>query len=152
MIIRGARKEDFDAVWSIGKSFYRYASLESHGLYKDEAEFKNYFDFLIGNENTVLFVVSDGDKIIGTIAGIFHPWFMDGRQKIVSEQWLWIEPEFRGKGYDAELLSVLSAWGLSRGAKHLIMVAIGGEKEESLKKYYKRKGYQYLETHFIKGI
>jgi len=118
----------------------------------NEEAFGNMCKTFINNPNMII-IVSDDDGIIkGSIAGILSPWIMDYGIMMLTEQWWWVDPEWRGESHAMDMLESLVAWGKIFGANRLMMVAIGSNKEETVKKYYKIKGFKYVEAHFLKEI
>ena len=150
-MVRPATKDDIDNILEMGTGFFNYAIQDKYLMY-DKESFRAYIEFLIGQTFTTVLVSEDNGRITGTIAGILSPWFMDFSQKILTEQWWWVCPENRKNSSAFDLLDGLVEWGKENGASRLIMVSISSKKEESVKKYYARKGFKYMETHYIKEI
>lgn len=150
-MIREAIVEDIPSIIEMAHGFYTDA-IEQHGLGYVAEDYSKYIVFLIESNFTVVFVSEENNKITGTIAGIISPWFMNNKDIILTEQWVWVEPEARGKGLFSELINSLVTWGKNLGATKLSMISIGSKTEKQVKKFYSNKGFQYMETHFIKDI
>ena len=147
-MVRTATIEDLTVLVGMGRDFHEYAAAQNN-LNCNISDFSNYIKFMIDSDFTTILV---DEKITGSIAGIISPWFMDFSQKIVTEQWWWVDPSYRDTKVAFELLEALTNWGKQSGASKLIMVSINSKKEKAVKRYYGRKGFRYMETNFIKDI
>jgi len=150
--IRKAEKSDIPGLCRMGEAFHAHAKLQSRGLNFSAGSLANYCMFFIDNPATEIFVAATDETLVGSIAGIVSPWFLDLTQKILTEQWWWVDKEFRGRGVEKDLLEALVSWGWGNAADKLIMVSLDAAKEQALRRYYGRQGFEYLETHFIRGI
>ena len=150
-MIRPAIHEDIPRILQMAHGFHSDA-IEGLNLGYNPSDYSRYILFLLDNPITTVLVLEDGGKVIGTIAGIISPWFMDNRDRIVTEQWVWVEPEARGRGSFKKLIEALVEWGKGFGATKLSMIAIGSGTEDQVRDFYKKQGFKYMETHFIKEI
>jgi GNAT superfamily N-acetyltransferase len=83
---------------------------------------------------------ADGEPI-GYIAGHLTERFgCDGEL-----QWIYLVPEQRGTGVAAEMLRLLAAWLLARGARR-VCVDVG---DEHAGRFYRRKGAVDLRKHWV---
>ena len=73
-------------------------------------------------------------------------------QKILIEHWLFVKKESRGRGISKLLFDALKTWGKSNGASLFIMILIEGLNSEALSRYYRRLGFQQMESHYIMRI
>jgi GNAT superfamily N-acetyltransferase len=152
--IRLARIDDIPRILQMAYGFHEDA-IRPLGLGYSPADFGAYLVFLIQSPIASVFVLEgdlEGEGIQGTIAGLISPWFMQGSDVILTEQWVWVEPEARGGGAFSRLLEALTQWGVGLGATKLCMVAIGSSTEEQVREFYARRGFTYMETHFIKDL
>ena len=150
-MIREATIEDIPELTKMANDFHKYA-IEDKGLKFLPTDFVRYCIFLMESPAATIIVLSKDEMIVGGIAGLVFPWFMDFSQLIVTEQWWWVDPDHRKGRVAFDLLDSLSSWGKGLGATQINMISIGSDREETIKKYYGRKGFTYLETHFIKEI
>ena len=150
-MIREITIDDMPRLAEMGRDFYKYA-IADKGLEFSPSDFIRYSTFLMESPIANILMLEVEGKVVGTIAGIISPWFMDFSQSILSEQWWWVDPEHRKGKIAFELLDALTEWGKYCGASKLIMVSIGSDREETVKRYYKRKGFIYIEIQFIKEI
>ena len=159
--IRFAKEEDIPQITDIGRQFYSFANFESFRLGFDEESVRNLCLALMKKDplnGCVIVADKDEQRIVGTIAGIIAPFFLNHSQMIVTEHWWWVEKDFRGKsfggkGLQKHLLDALEWWARKHNASALGMVALGGvEKERALKRYYGRLGFRHIEAQFIKEL
>ena len=150
-MIREMTIEDVPRVAEMAKDFHQYA-IADKGLEFSPSDFVRYSTFLMESSIANILILEIEEKVIGTIAGIISPWFMNFSQLILTELWWWVDPEHRKGKIAFELLDALTEWGKYCGATRMTMVSIGADREEIIKRYYKRKGFIYMETHFVKEI
>lgn len=95
--------------------------------------------------NSSLVMYKD-DELIGVIAGYITNWLPTG-EKVFQEIIWFVKPEHRR--YSIKLFNALEdqckKWGISR-----IIMAYFGDIE--LKDFYVRKGYKFLEAHYLKNL
>jgi len=143
--------EDIPRLAEMAREFHKYA-IADKGLGFSPSDFIKYSTFLMESPVANILMLGIEGKTVGTIAGIIAPWFMNFSQLILTELWWWVDPEYRKGNLAFGLLDALTEWGRYRGATTFIMVSIGAEREGAVKRYYKRKGFAYMETHFVKEI
>lgn len=119
-----------------------------------ETEYKNYL-----NEDKVRafcqdFVLSDNaQKIVllyedvGLIAGAVTP-CMFGDLLVATEVAWWVEPEHRKSNIGRELLDAFEFWGQRVGCKLITLSSL----DESVGKYYEKRGYRLQEHAYVKEI
>ena len=134
------------------KRFYDYAKFADKGLLFNEMDFSVYALDLIDDEDACLFVAEEDHRLIASIAGNFHPWFMDNDQGMIHESWWWVDEEYRKSKLAAELRAKFEAWGKGKGASFLTMAFLDTEKKEALERLYKMQGFKHLESFWVKEI
>ena len=150
-MIREAILSDIPRIVEMSVGFYNTA-VKDKGLGFSPIDLYKYTESLIRNEIGGVFVLEIDDKLVGSIAGIITPWFMDFSTRLVMEQWWWVEPSYRGNEQSVLLIDALIKWGRSRRANKIMMVSIGSDKEKAVQRYYRRLGFKYVETQYIKEI
>ncbi len=150
-MIREATIDDILEINKMAPDFWEDA-LKPLGLGYNPADFVRYLVFLIENPITIILVSEEDGVVTGTAAGILSPWFMDNSQLILTEQWVWVDPESRGKGLFDKLIGGLVDWGKGRGASLLSMIAIGSSTEKQVRDFYEARGFKFAEAHFIREI
>lgn len=151
-VVRPATINDIPLLVQMAGRFHK-AVLADKGLGYNPSDFVRHCVSMMELPMTVVLVAdTETAKVVGCIAGIISPWFMYPSQVVLLEQWWWVDPEHRGGRIALDLEEEFIKWGKDNGANRIIMISIGSEKEETVKRYYRRKGYKYLEMHFIKEI
>jgi GNAT superfamily N-acetyltransferase len=150
-IIREATIEDIPKMVEMASRFHQYALVDK-GFKFSPPDFARYSTFLMESSIANILIVDVDEEAVGAIAGAVLPWFMDSSQLVLTELWWWVDPEYRKGGLAFKLLDALTEWGKYLGASKMIMVSIEAEREETVRKYYKRKGFSYMEMQFIKEI
>ncbi len=146
-MIREATVDDIPVLVEMARKFHSHANMEQWGLTFDPPSMGVYIEMLIFLQTANIFVLEEEDGIIvGSIAGILNPWFMDYSIVLVNELWWWVEPGSKGtKAMKEEFYQ----WAKSRGTTKKIMNSISGPKEKVVQRYYKMEGLQYMESMFI---
>ncbi|KKN75083.1 hypothetical protein LCGC14_0384570 [marine sediment metagenome] len=153
MIIRPAVTTDIDQLVVMSEKFYITAHLDEVGLGRRNESVADYIKMMLPLDLFAIFVAIEAGWIRGTISGIRYPWLMDMSQVLLMENWWWVDPDYRGSGMQKRLEAELIAWGKEGGASRLIMVVSEGlTKKDALRRYYGRKGFEPMETHYIREI
>ena len=141
MNIRMGEEKDYPEVLDCLKRFGKEA-LDNYGLNcNDEVVLSIMPKFL----NTSL-VMYEGDIFVGLLTGFFTTW-LTTNEKVFQEVLWYVKPEHRA--YSTLLLDALEnkcrEWGVTK-----IIMAYFGDIE--LKDLYMRKGYRFLEAHYLKNL
>ena len=148
MIIRNACKDDMPELIA-GSLRFHEAMLKQKTLTFDPDSAKKLMMFLIGSPAALVLVMEMKKSIVGAIGGFLSPWMLDWRIKIMTEFFWWLNEERRGSGI--RLLIEFERLAKIKGADRMIMVTLQ-QDDETLARYYERRGYKHLEHHFIKEI
>lgn len=151
-IIRLAEDNDINSILDIAEKFYVHSGFDKIGFTVDRDGFYNYCSILMRLPNSIIMVLEEEGKVIGSISGILHPLYLNPSVLMITENWWWVDPEYRDGRGGIKLEKELIRWGKEKGADKIIMSTSHSPKEESLKNYYIKMGYTYLESHFIKEI
>lgn len=150
--VRVAEDKDISSILDIARKFYVHSEFDKIGFTVDRDGFYNYCSILMRLPSAIIMVLEEEEKVIGSISGILQPLFLNPSVLMITENWWWVDPEYRGSRGGIKLEKELIQWGKERGACKIIMSTSHSPKEESLKNYYIKMGYTYLESHFIKEI
>ena len=149
--IRLARFGDMQAMLEMAKEFYDYAELDLFGLSFDRNSFADVLAHYINSPNCVVLVAEVDGQVVGSIAGVLTPWFMNLAQVNVGETWWFVRPEFRGQA-GRMLLDAFEAWAAGAGARVVCVAGFAAKRFAVLERLYKRRGYKLLEAHFVKEL
>jgi len=89
------------------------------------------------------------DKIVGAIAGVVTTHIADNTAMMQGIMW---HVNKKHRGYGLLLLNEFEEMCKQMKMKHLILSGIGTYKHEKFKKFCLSKGYDTLETHYIKNM
>lgn len=114
-----------------------------------------YADIYGEEELTALLLklIRDDDKVLilhgddGLIAGISIPWTF-GPRKLAMELGWWVVPDKRKSNIGKELLDAFEYWAKKINCSLISMVSI----DDTLGKYYEKRGYVLCERAYIKEI
>ena len=149
--IRFGRFSDMEGLLELGRQFHEYAELGKWGMGYERVLFADVLVGFMTNENCCLIVADVEGKVVGTIAGMTIPWFMDIRQINAQEMWWYVDPEFRGT-VGPELLNWFELWAKKRGAKVICLAGFYEKRLAALERLYGRRGYKPMEVHFVKEL
>lgn len=151
-MIRPATLEDMPELMGMCRSFYEYAGFAGKGLRLKEIDLELYISSLISNDMRCMFVACEDDVPVGMLSGIYQPWFACFEQGIINEQWWFVLEDYRKSTYANDLLDAFVAWGKEKGAVIVQMAFLDTEKKAVLERYYRMKGFKYVESYYMKEI
>jgi len=125
-----------------------YKRLADMGLrfvatYQDEAETRQRM------EKGECFVISEGSKLIGTVMLYLNlssnpcEWYRNSGISCFGQ--FAVEPEYQEKGLGSRLMSFVEDYAKEKGAVEIALDT--SEKAIHLIKYYKRRGYRFIQFH-----
>jgi GNAT superfamily N-acetyltransferase len=97
------------------------------------------------------FVAISKSQIVGTCAVRICSSALDPRQLIGSEQFWYVTPAHRKTRLGLKLYDATEEWARAMGADLLDFIALAAS-EDSVSKFYLKRGYKELETHFLKVL
>jgi len=150
-MIREADVGDVIKLIEMAGKFHKY-SVEDKGLGFVPSDLVKYMVFLMENPIATVLVSEEEGVVVGSIAAIVNPWFMNFSDRIAHEQWWWVDPDFRGKGVAVGLLKEMEKWAKDAGARVIIMTSLHSEDSSDVENYYKNHKFMYLESNWIKEI
>lgn len=141
-MIREASVEDIPRVADSVAGFMKESR---HAPFDTGKAIESWTGFISSGIGTVLIL----DDFHGAIGGVFYQ--DPHRLCLVASEFFWyVKPEHRGNG--GELLDAFEAWAKKKGCARVIMTHLSDSMPQGLKKYYERKGYEELETNYIKEV
>ena len=108
--------------------------------------------FFIWRQHQIAYVLTDGEKVVGILAGLLAPYFLNYESVYFQEILFYIRPEYQGKGGGPKLYKAVEAECKKRGVKKMIMAHTYKGNPEGFRKFYKRLGYKAFEVQYIKGL
>lgn len=128
--------------------------LEQVEIYKGRVDMDKLFTALmqhITEEDWLALVLkTDKGKIVGTLLAFFTDDIL--REPFVAERLFYVDPDHRNSGAAKELISVMEAWGVSKGATVASIHNHEAPRLEALNRAYRMMGYHPVEHTFRKEI
>jgi len=141
MTIRVATPEDFDQVFQLAMTFANHSPYSQFTKdYVIEGMVKSMLDKPI---TEAIVLIGDG----GLLVGHSTP-FIYGDCKSAAELCWWVDEDKRKTGLGKELIEAFEYWAKQNGCKLITMVSL----DESIDKYYEKRGYQLQERVYMKEI
>ncbi len=142
--IRKAVKSDTAQLISLGVEFAT-KSQPIHGFSVSEESISVFARQIIKSPDAVVFVLADGDKLQGVIAGVIQPIFFSKEFALQELVW-YVKPNTSG----LKLLYEFETEARRRGVFTIVVGSKPGYCDMS--KFYTRRGYTMLEHQFIKRL
>lgn len=139
MIIRKAETKDLDTLKEFEQEIIRYERLFAPNLKKDPITYYNIKN-LIERESAYLVVAVVNNKIIGSGYALIEtskPYIKPNKYAYLG--FMYVLPEYRGKGVNGQLIDHLLDWAKSRGLTE-IQLDVYAENKSALSAY-KKKGF-----------
>lgn len=141
-MLKIATEEDIPVIKELAMKF---ANSTSYADYVDEAKADFLIqEFLKADKSQKIVLLYDN---IGILAGMVQPFFF-GNVLVASEVLWWVEPDERGKKAGEELLNAFEFWAQKVGCKLITMVCLN----DSVGKYYEKRGYRLYENAYMKEL
>lgn len=102
-------------------------------------------------EQLECFLVHERDgKLDAMIAMLVYPHYFNPSVLAAQELFWWCDPEARGKGVAAKLLSAAEGWAREKGAHSVQMLAMESLEPERVGAMYAKRGYVPLERSYVR--
>lgn len=148
MQVRQAILDDMLDILRLGRQF-----CEALGENFDRHSVVEHVDMLLEMSNAEVLLVEDEGYVVGMAAALHLPLYIDSSQKVASELWWWVDPEYRNAGAGSALLDGLESWARSEGCTRMSMMLMeelpGSRGVESM---YYVSGYKAHERTFVKEL
>lgn len=152
MEIRTAQPEDLPALMRMAQDFHA-ASPAVETVQFCPRSMAETFQSLATGDRSILFVADDEELgVIGMIAGVFYPHYLNAMHIAAQELFWWCDPSARGKGAGLALIKAMEDWAKDIGAKTLYMASTSNPNAEKLAKLYQRRGFSKHDIYFAKRI
>lgn len=146
MIIRQATVEDLPRCSESAGEFY--GSAKSLGAFEIE-RFIAMWTMLLGNGSGVIFLLLDGEAIVGALGGVAYP---DAyTSSLLACEFFWhVNKSSRGRG--VLLYRMFEDWARTRRCSQIRMVHLLDSMPEKVARFYDRAGFKPLEVHYAKEL
>lgn len=152
-VVRSATHEDIPHILDFGRKFFVCSKLKENVGFDAPSFVERITDFIENNGpfETGVFVLEIG-KPVGVIAGLVYDTWFNSKVRTGQDLFWWIEPEYRNFASANRMLQTLEAWAHDSGALWFTLAATETMRPQSLEKWYRRKGYELSERHFIRNL
>lgn len=142
-MIRNAMDADNAALVRMGSAFV----LEAYGETLDADSFLATIESMREPEKGVVLVVERNGVVCGAAGAILAPKWTNPAILLGVEMFWWLDPPARTGITGVRLFNALECWMLNANAKP-VMCATGKLKPEALERFYQRRGYHRVESHY----
>lgn len=146
-----ATEDDLCGISACADRFIEYGGYAEIGMPVNHADFQETVLKYIESDSGVVFVMKDGNKVVGGIAGSVEPWGFNHDVLIAVELFYWVDVEYRGLD-SVILLQLYEQYMKLNGAAKIIMGTVNTPLQPSIEKLYRRNGYREHERFFIKDL
>ena len=147
MMYRFASAGDFESLAKMGQAFYAPGKLFGGFSAHNFVDF--WSDAIMSGRGFIIVADVDGSAV-GAIGCVLFDDPNSG-EFIGQEMFWWMFPEHRGEA-SAELIALFEHESKAMGATRVLMSAIHGMRHRALGRFYGSRGYEPLETSYIKEI
>ncbi len=145
-IIREPVKEDVEQILWLLKEFQKEGP-DEYGLQCDD----NVARGTIIRQMPDSLVLEANGFIVGMIGGMVTHYPLNN-DKVFQESIWYVKKDHRGRMYGDKLLKALEERCKARNIKKIVMAHTGNVMPAEIKRFYEKKGYKYLESHYIKRV
>jgi GNAT superfamily N-acetyltransferase len=147
--VRHATGDDLDQVATLGGHFHEQTAWAKRIPY-------SHSDAVIWAQTMMdhglLIVADNGEKLVGVVGGLKHP-FLNNRSYIIGAELLWwIEPEYRNGGLGKQLLLTIEQAAFEAGCRLWSMMTLEAVEPEKAGAIYKKLGYELTEHSYLKEL
>ncbi len=151
MTIRLAAPEDIPSLMRMAERFHAMAPFAELIPFCPES-MADTFVKLATHDSGVLFVAEVDGAVVGMIAGITFPHWVNAAHRSAQELFWWCDPEYRGKGAGMALADALEQWSKDIEADSLFMASTSNLTPDALGKLYQRRGFSKQDIYYAKGV
>lgn len=149
LIFRPAVKGDIPHMVEVGRLFYESTPLPNYIEYCEESMAET-MDGLISSPTGTIIVMEKCGEIVGGIAGFTLSPYFNKNVTIGQQQFFFVHPEHRSIK-SLVLLELWEEWCKNKGCVMKWSGAKMNHEYPAMEKMLTRRGYEPLETVFIKG-
>lgn len=104
---------------------------------------------MIQSGMAVMFILESDGEMIGGLGAVCFPDLHDGVMTAVETFW-YVDPSHRGSGM--KLLDAYDKWSQLKNCKRDALIHLADSFPESLHKIYDRRGYELVESHYMRSL
>lgn len=147
--IRALTAEELPLCLPLGEHFFKEAQLP--GTWNGDAFLASWQGFYEHGYG-LIFGAFEGDDLVGVCGGLIAPDVNTGEKRATELFW-WVEAEHRQSSAALPLMQRFERWADHEGCEAVTFAFIHGTgREEVLDRWYRRRGYEPLETHYVRRL
>ncbi len=150
MTIRLATNEDIPRIVEMGAVLTAQSSYVGIVDYDKDSAAQTVSEFIESDAAVVLVCEPDG-MVVGVVAALVFPLYLNRAHMTAQELWMWIDPEYRGHG-GRNLMKALESTVSDMGAKSLCVTAQASIRPEATGRLYRRHGFKLTDLTYMKRI
>jgi hypothetical protein len=149
LIVRPLTADEVPACVPFAQKFH--AEMKLPGTIIPDVFLKNWLFFLANYPSVILSLWKNGE-LVGGLGAMIAPDILDGR--LCANEFFWfVDPAHRSGRGAILLLTAYEKWAAKHGAVEVRMLhLIGGETENTLSRFYERRGYRLIEMAYRKPL
>lgn len=141
ILLREATLDDLSILLEFEKKLIEYERKFTPNLKKSDFNYYNLKSYIINSEVSVV-VAEEKNKLIASGYALIR----DNKlykipDKLIFLGFMYVIPEFRGKGINKKILDYLIAWGKNKGLNEFQLTVYA--QNESAIKAYKKSGFSF---------
>lgn len=146
MTLRQATIGDLPRLSQCGEEFSASSRVLSNF---DMKRFRETWTALLSGDSAVIFLLCEGDEILGTIGGMAHRDLIS--DEMIAQEFFWyVLKGSRGAGI--RLFRAFESWAKERGCNRLRMGYLVDSMPEKVAGFYERMGLDREEVIYSKGL
>ncbi len=106
---------------------------------------------LIESDNGTVLVYEHEGTVVGVVAAIIFPFYLNRNHMTAQELWMWVDPEHRGHT-GRYLMAAFEKTVKKKGVQSLSVTAQHSIKPEATGRLYRRAGFQPTDHSYMKRI
>lgn len=146
MDIRPLEREEICRLIPLAEQFYAEGKLPGRLV---PEKFISTWETLFDQECGYILGMFEGTELVGTLGAMTYPDIYDG-DLIATEMFWFVNEQHRGRGL--QLFNEFEKWAAEIGAVRIVMIHLKNLSPDVLHKLYVKRGYNEIETHFIKDL
>lgn len=139
-MLKIATRDDLTLIRRMAYEFMESTEMK-HYAYEDDLN--AVIDSLLDRDGSIVLLHGEDGMIAGTLSK-----FPFGPYVVATEMAWWVNPDKRKSNVGRDLLEAFEFWAKKVGADMVHMVSL----DDSVGKFYEKKGYKLLERAYIKAI
>jgi hypothetical protein len=130
-----------------GRLFFEEGKMP--GGFAPEIFVGNWKRYIAENRGTIYASFGADGKVHGALGAVFYEDPFNG-DKVATEQFWYTIPQYRNSREGLVLLNTFLADAKNRGCKRAMMIHLEALQPEILKALYGRKGFEHVESSYVK--